>query len=70
MPQSTQDGNGSGSGKPKVHACGHRGFGQWCHRCAAADSLEKNGAESKFGHAEKDTGKIVLRVKALRAVPA
>ena len=28
------------SGKRKTFKCGHRGFGQWCHRCHQAIDLD------------------------------
>lgn len=34
------------SGNKKKFSCGHRGFGQYCHRCEMAEKLEKL-AESK-----------------------
>lgn len=59
MSQTTQDGNGSARRKTFV-ACGHRGFGQFCHRCAQADSLEKS---------KGDPVVIAARVRKLREAP-
>lgn len=35
------------SGNRKHFSCGHRGFGQYCHRCEFAEKLEKMAASKK-----------------------
>ena len=35
------------SGNRKRHSCGHRSFGQYCHRCEFADKLEEMSKAGK-----------------------
>jgi hypothetical protein len=47
----------------KNFACGHKGLGKWCHRCAAAEKLEKNPPKGKTPSEVKE------EATRLRSVP-
>ncbi len=45
--------------RQKKFPCGHKGFGEYCHRCAQADELEamvKKGKQKKTTHRVKKKG--------------
>jgi hypothetical protein len=54
----------------KRFKCGHRGFGQHCHRCDFAEHLEKlvESSEKYVSHKKpnKSTGKIQQKVWSLQ----
>lgn len=61
-------GNNGSARRKRFVKCGHLGFGQYCHRCQLADTMEKEGKEGKYKD-KLDPKILAERVSKLRSLP-